>query len=63
MVLKKLVGELKVRTTKNIGFGSAGAYQDYYLDVKTAGLYDVKVNYSHDCGGDTKAVIMTVDGK
>lgn len=50
-------------TTKNIGFGSAGAYQDYYLDVKTAGLYDVKVNYSHDCGGDTKAVIMTVDGK
>ena len=41
----------------------AGAYQDYYLDVKMAGLYDVKVNYSHDCGGDTKAVIMTVDGK
>lgn len=49
-------------TTKNIGFGSAGAYQDYYIDVKEAGLYDVKVNYSHDCGGDTKAIVMSVNG-
>lgn len=49
-------------TTKNIGFGSAGAYQDYYIDVKKAGVYDVKVNYSHDCGGDTKAIIMSVNG-
>lgn len=46
-------------TTKNIGFGAAGAYQDYYVDVKEAGVYDLKVNYSHDCGGNTKAVIMT----
>ena len=35
---------------------------DYYVDVKTAGLYDLKVNYSHDCGSDTKAVVMRVDG-
>ena len=47
---------------KNIGFGSAGTYQDYYVDVKTAGLYDLKVNYSHDCASDTKAIAMRVDG-
>ena len=49
-------------STKNIGFGAAGTYQDYYVDVKTAGLYDLKVNYSHNCGSDTKAIIMKVDG-
>lgn len=47
---------------KNIGFGAAGAYQDYYIDVKQAGLYDVKINYSHNCAGDTKAVFMSVAG-
>lgn len=52
---------LEGNDVKNVGFGAAGAYQDYYLDVQKSGTYAVKVNYSHDCGGDTKAVIMNVD--
>ena len=59
---KEIGWAIEDSSTKNIGFGSAGTYQDYYVDVKTAGLYDLKVNYSHDCGSDTKAVVMRVDG-
>ena len=59
---KEIGWAIEGSSTKNIGFGSAGTYQDYYVDVKTAGLYDLKVNYSHDCGSDTKAVVMRVDG-
>ena len=59
---KEIGWAIEGSSTKNIGFGSAGTYQDYYVDVKTAGLYDLKVNYSHDCASDTKAIAMRVDG-
>lgn len=59
---KEIGWAIEGSSTKNIGFGSAGTYQDYYVDVKTAGVYDLKINYSHNCGSDTKAIIMKVDG-
>ena len=49
---------------KNIGYNVVGSYQDYYVDVKEAGDYSVKLNYSHNSGGTVKAVIKNVvDGK
>ena len=59
---KEIGWAIEGSSTKNIGFGSAGTYQDYYVDAKTAGVYDLKINYSHNCGSDTKAIIMKVDG-
>ena len=59
---KEIGWAIEGSSTKNIGFGSAGTYQDYYVDVKIAGVYDLKINYSHNCGSDTKAIIMKVDG-